>query len=81
MVVAGAELFTGNNLLVMAWAAGRITGWELLRNRALVLLGNATGAVGLALLVVLAGQASLNDGEVGRHAVRLAALKVTLPCW
>lgn len=81
VVVAGAELFTGNNLLVMAWAAGRITSWELLRNWALVLLGNAVGAVGLAILVVLAGQAGLNDGEVGRHAVRLAVLKVTLPFW
>jgi formate/nitrite transporter len=81
VVIAGAELFTGNNLLVMAWAAGRITLWELLRNWALVLLGNATGAVGLAVLVVLAGQATLNEGEVGRHAVQLAALKVTLPFW
>lgn len=81
VVVAGAELFTGNNLLVMAWAAGRITGGELLRNWALVLLGNATGAVGLAVLVVLAGQGGLNDGAVGQHAVRLATLKVALPFW
>lgn len=81
VVVAGAELFTGNNLLVMAWATGRISSLELLRNWALVLLGNAVGAVGLAVLVVLAGQAELNDGEVGRHALRLAASKVALPFW
>lgn len=81
VVIAGAELFTGNNLLVMAWAARRISGRELLRNWALVLLGNATGAVGLAVLVVLTGQASMNEGEVGRHAVRLAVLKVTMPFW
>jgi formate/nitrite transporter len=81
VVIAGAELFTGNNLLVMAWATGRITTRQLLRNWAWVLLGNAVGAVGLAVLVVLAGQAGLNDGEVGRHALRLAASKVSLPFW
>jgi formate/nitrite transporter FocA (FNT family) len=54
VVVAGAELFTGNNLLVMAWADGKISTSELLRSRATVCAGNSIGAVGLALLVDLA---------------------------
>ena len=32
VVIAGAELFTGNNLLAMAWADGQITSREVLRN-------------------------------------------------
>ncbi len=38
VVVAGAELFTGNNLLVMAWADGRVSSAEVLRNWVLVSL-------------------------------------------
>src|SRR5690349_714384 len=52
VVVAGAELFTGNNLLVMAWAAGRITTLELVRNWIIVYLANFVGALGLVLLVL-----------------------------
>ena len=51
VVVAGAELFTGNNLLVMAWADGKITTVDVLRNWVLVCVANFLGAVGLAVLV------------------------------
>ncbi len=51
VVVAGAELFTGNNLLVMAWADGKLSTWEVLRNWAVVCAANFAGAVGLAALV------------------------------
>jgi formate/nitrite transporter FocA (FNT family) len=47
VVVAGAELFTGNNLLAMAWADGKITTAELLRNWVVVCFGNFVGAAGL----------------------------------
>jgi formate/nitrite transporter FocA (FNT family) len=53
VVVAGAELFTGNNLLVMAWADDKISTRELLRSWLIVFCGNFIGAVGLAFLVVL----------------------------
>ena len=43
VVVAGAELFTGNNLLAMAWAAGRISAAEVLRNWAVVCAANFAG--------------------------------------
>ncbi|WP_353094261.1 formate/nitrite transporter family protein [Methylibium sp.] len=79
VVVAGAELFTGNNLLVMAWAGGRIGGLELLRHWALVGAANLVGAAGLALLVWLSGHGALQQGEVGRTVVRIATAKAQLP--
>jgi formate transporter len=81
VVVAGAELFTGNNLLAMAWAARRITTRELLRNWTVVALGNFVGATGLAVLVVLSGHASLNGGAVGETYMQIATAKVELPFW
>ena len=79
VVVAGAELFTGNNLLVMAWAGGEIGSRALLRNWAVVFLSNLVGAVGLAVLVWLSGQSSMNEGAVGKTVVRIAAAKALLP--
>jgi formate/nitrite transporter len=79
VVVAGAELFTGNNLLAMAWADGRISSRELLRNWLLVGAANFVGAAGLALLVFLSGHTELNDGAVGRTVVKIALTKQELP--
>jgi len=76
--VAGAELFTGNNLLAMAWAGGRISTRELLRNWSVASLGNFAGAAGLALLVWLSGHAGLNGEAVGRTAIRIAVAKTEL---
>ena len=78
VVVAGAELFTGNNLLAMAWAEGRVGTRALLRNWTVVGLGNLVGAGGLALLVLLADTASVNGGLLARKAVELAAAKAAL---
>ncbi len=77
--VAGAELFTGNNLLAMAWAERRISTSELLRNWGVVCLANAVGASGLALLVWLSGHGELNQGAVGETVQRIAQAKVDLP--
>lgn len=79
VTIAGAELFTGNNLLAMAWADGRVRTGELLRHWAIVCAANALGAAGLALLVWLAGTGALNGGAVGRAAVRIALAKAELP--
>ena len=81
VVVAGAELFTGNNLLVMAWADGRITTAQVLRNWAIVCLGNLVGAVGLAWLVFASGHLSMNGGAVGQKVVQIALAKQALPFW
>ena len=79
VVVAGAELFTGNNLLVMACVARRITVGKLLANFAIVYVANFIGAAGLAAIVALSGHAQMADGAVGRTAVAIAAAKVALP--
>ncbi len=78
VIVGGAELFTGNNLLTMAWAGGKIGSLELIRNWTIVYIGNAIGAVGTALLVWLAGFHELSDGAAGELAVRIGELKVGL---
>jgi len=79
VVVAGAELFTGNNLLAMAWAEGKISSRELLRNWAVVCAANFAGALGLAALVLLSGHPAMNGGAVGRTYAEIAALKTSLP--
>jgi formate transporter len=81
VVVAGAELFTGNNLLAMAWAAGSISSTEVLRNWALVCAANFVGAVGLAMLVFLSGHWQLNDGAIGQTYLKIAAGKAALDPW
>jgi formate/nitrite transporter len=79
VVVAGGELFTGNNLLAMAWAEKRVSTASLLRNWSIALLANALGAAGMAVLVSLTPYPSLNAGGVGETAVRIAAYKTSLP--
>jgi formate/nitrite transporter len=79
VVVAGAELFTGNNLLAMAWADGQIGSAALLRNWALVCVANFVGAAGLALLVYASGHTGLHGGAIGQQVVRIALAKQALP--
>lgn len=78
VVVAGAELFTGNNLLAMAWASRRVTTRQVLRNWAVVYLGNAVGAAGTALLVWLSGIQLMDEGAVGETMMQVARAKVAL---
>ena len=77
--VGGAELFTGNNLMVMAWADRKITAAELLRNWSIVYVANAVGAVGLAVTVYLANHGAMNGGAVAAAYVKIAAAKSALP--
>ena len=81
VVVAGAELFTGNNLIVMAWASRRIRTRRLLANWALVYAGNFVGAFGTALLVYATRQYTFGDGEVGKAALSIATAKVNYGFW
>jgi formate transporter FocA len=78
VIVAGAELFTGNNLIVMAWAARRVSTLQVLRNWVLVYIGNFAGAVATAALVFAAGQFSFAHGEVGQHSLDIALAKCQL---
>ncbi len=81
VVVAGAELFTGNNLLAMAWADGLISTREVLRNWVVVCAANFVGASGIALLVHLSGHTNMNDGAVAAHCVKIASAKCAIPFW
>lgn len=76
VVVGGAELFTGNNLLVMAWVGGKVGTRALLRNWAVVYAGNFLGALGTAGLVFLSGQYLFAKGAVGAAALSIAAAKL-----
>ena len=78
VVVAGAELFTGNNLIVMAWADRRVSSGHLLRNWALVYAGNFVGAFATAVLVFLSRQYTFGGGQVGVTALSIAAAKTDL---
>ena len=78
VVVGGAELFTGNNLIVMAWAERRVTTFALLRNWVIVYAGNFAGAAATAFGVHLSGIHSLGSGKVGQTALAIAVTKVSL---
>jgi len=75
VVVAGAELFTGNNLIALAWAEGKVTGRELAVNWLVVCAANFAGAVGLASLVFLSGHAHAYAATY----LEIAAAKTSLP--
>jgi formate/nitrite transporter len=79
VVVAGAELFTGNNLVVMAVVSRLVPVRRLLANWAVVYAGNALGALSVALMVDLAEWWRLADGAVGGTALATAAEKTRLP--
>ncbi len=78
VVIGGAELFTGNNLMAMAWASRLISTGEVLRNWALVYLGNLVGGLGMVLLVLWADIASLAGGALGDTALQIARSKMEL---
>ena len=78
VIVGGAELFTGNNLIVMAWASGKVTGRALLRNWGIVYAGNFVGSMGTALLVFLSKQYISGGGVVGETALKIANGKTSM---
>ena len=81
VVVAGAELFTGNNLLAMAWADGKVTTAQLLFNWLVVCTANFAGALLVASLVFLSGHLEMNGGAIGKTVLAIAAAKASLPFW
>ncbi len=78
VVVGGAELFTGNNLIVMAWANGKVTGRALLRNWFIVYLGNFVGSIGTVLLMYFTKQYTFGANSVGIAALKIGVAKVDL---
>jgi formate transporter len=78
VVVGGAELFTGNNLIVMAWASRKVSTAALLRNWAIVYLGNFVGSIGTVIIVFMSKQYTFGNGAVGATALGIANSKVGL---
>ena len=78
VIVGGAELFTGDSLMIVACASRRITLVALLRAWSLVYIGNIIGAIGTAMLVFLAGQHGFGDGAVGKTALSIASSKASI---
>lgn len=78
VIIGGAELFTGNSLIVMGWASRRISTTSLMRNWLIVYMGNLMGAMATAALVHWSGALSAGDGAVGLTAEAIAAAKLGL---
>jgi formate/nitrite transporter len=78
VVVGGAELFTGNNLIVMAWASRKVTTRQLLRNWVIVYAGNLIGALGIVIIVFFTRQYTAAGGAIGEMALSIANGKVGL---
>jgi formate/nitrite transporter FocA (FNT family) len=76
--VGGAELFTGNNLIVMAWASRRISTAAVLRNWIIVYSGNLVGGAGLAVLVLFSHHLDMNDRRI---ALTMLTTAVGSPTW
>ncbi len=79
VLVGGAELFTGNVLLIMGWAHKKVTSGMLARNWCLVYIGNLVGALAMAGLAWWAGLGELGNKELGKILVDISAKKVALP--
>ena len=78
VIIAGAELFTGNNLIVMAYVSRKITLGQLSRNWGIVFIGNLVGALLLVYLIFLSGQWTAGGAAVGVTALSIANGKVNL---
>ena len=78
VIVGGAELFTSNNLIIMAWASRHLSTWRVLRNWVIVYIGNFVGAVATALVVFWGQHYEMAKGAVGLTALDVGLGKVNL---
>lgn len=75
VVVGGAELFTGNNLIMMAFASGKVTMAALMRNWVIVYIGNFVGSIVTAYIMFVSQQFTFGSGAVGLTALNIASAK------
>lgn len=80
VVVCGAELFTGNTMIVMSAASKKISWSAVLKNWVVVFLGNLVGSLIMVGLVFLSNYQGMNGGAVGTTIVSVAAGKMS-PDW
>ncbi|MBC8317873.1 MAG: formate transporter FocA [Desulfobulbaceae bacterium] len=78
VVIAGAELFTGNNLIIMAWSSRKITTFQVLRNWVIVYTGNFVGALMTSVLMLYTGQYTFGNGVIGLNVLNIANAKCSL---
>jgi len=78
VIVGGAELFTGNNLIIMAWANKKVSTLQVLKNWCLVYLGNFIGALFIVVLMIFARQYLSASGMVGINMLNIAKVKCEL---
>ena len=78
VVIAGADLFTGDTLMVMACFSRKIKVRQMLRSWASVLLGNLIGALAIVMLVYYSGHWANGSTAVGVKALAIANAKVNL---
>jgi formate transporter len=78
VVVGGAELFTGNTLITMAFASKKVTLAQLLRNWGIVYVGNLVGSVLTAYIVFLGKQYTFGSGSIGLAALNIGESKTAL---
>jgi formate transporter FocA len=78
VIVGGAELFTGNNLLIMAWANKRIKTTQVIRNWVIVFFGNFIGAITIVVLMFSSELYTSNEGLIGLKALNIAEAKCSL---
>jgi formate transporter len=76
VLVGGAELFTGNNLIVMAWASRKVSTGTMLRNWVIVYFGNLLGSLGLIVLVFFSHHLDMNDGSIALSLLKTASGKI-----
>lgn len=76
VLIGGAELFTGNNLIVMAWASGNVSLGAMLRNWVVVYSGNLVGSLGLVVLVFFSHHLEMNGGRIGLSVLNTAIGKI-----
>jgi formate transporter len=78
VIVAGAELFTGNNLMIQAVLSKTISWGDMLKNWGIVYVGNLVGSLLIVAIVFFCDSASMNGGEIGNAMINVACGKINL---
>lgn len=78
VIVGGAELFTGNNLIIMAWANKKVSTVQVIRNWILVYMGNMIGGLFMVILMFFSRQYLFASGQVGINILNIAKTKCEL---
>ena len=81
VVLAGAELFTGNSLMVVGWLERKLNLKALAKNWSIVYIGNLIGSILIVYLVFFSGIWMINGGAVGKYALSIAVSKADLGFW